>query len=723
MVTPPSSGEGQKRPAQRPLTASRPVLSAKELTRATATKMRPPEDDDDEAFDEKPRRTAPAPAPKRKNSKGSGGGSFLPPGARRALIKFLLVCFLLGGTSVGLLVAYYAYDMPDIRQVAQPERAPSIQILADDGSLCARYGDLYGQHVTLADVSPDVVHAILAIEDRRFYSHFGVDLFGMLRAFIRNMIAGHVVQGGSTLTQQLAKNLFLTPDRTFKRKVQEMLLAFQLERTYSKDQILTAYLNRVYLGSGAYGVDGAAMTYFDKHARDLNLRESATIAGLLRAPSAFSPMNDPARSAERTAVVLNAMYDADFITKDQLDNALSEAPVPRRKPGAGGDGRYFGDWIVSQLNGLLQDVPQDVIVETTLNMDMQRSAERHLDAILSASGKGSNVAQGAIVTLAPDGAVKALVGGRDYDDSKFNRATQAKRQPGSSFKPIVYLAALEGGMSPNDTFEDAPLTIGDWSPENYEKKFLGQVTARTALAESINTVAVRVLQKIGVAKVIQTAKALGIDEKLDPNLSLALGTSVVTPLEMTGVYASLASGGRLIMPYAIKEIRNRNGDILYRRPDVRMPIVADPHAVAQLADMMTEVIHSGTGRKAALDRPVAGKTGTSSDYRDAWFMGFTGNLTTGVWLGNDDNTPMRKVTGGGLPAQLWHDYMADVESRLSPRPLLADAPQPAAPPQPEGGDPSGQATGTLPDNPTAPAEPEKDSLGDLIRDIIGKDGQ
>ncbi|MDD3183198.1 MAG: PBP1A family penicillin-binding protein [Alphaproteobacteria bacterium] len=634
------------------------------------------------------------------------GFAFLFAKAWRAVVLLMIWGFVAGGG----LIAWYAYDMPDIRQVAQPERRPAITLLADDGTVFKRYGDLYGQRVTIKDVPVNLVNAIMAIEDRRFYSHFGIDVFGLLRALVSNVIAGHVVQGGSTITQQLAKNLFLTPQRTTRRKVQEMLLAFWLEHTYTKDQILTAYLNRVYLGSGAYGVDAAADIYFGKPVSALNLRECALIAGLLRAPSRYAPTNDPVQALERAKTVLGAMVDADYITEAEKNSAIDDVPMPRRKPGAGGDGHYYADWIVDQVMALLENAPQDVVVLTTIDLKLQRIAERKLDGVLASEGASKKVEEGALVAMTTDGAVRAMVGGRDYGESQFNRATQAMRQPGSSFKPVIYLAALLQGMRPDDTFEDAPIRIGKWTPENYDGKYHGTVSARDALAKSLNTVAVRMMQNVGVSKVINTARMLGVTSDLGADLSLALGTNLVTPLELTGVYAALATGGRAVTPYGIKEIRSRDGKILYHRDDVTFPVTVNPQAVATLVDMMTGVVTYGTGKRAALDRPVAGKTGTSSDYRDAWFLGFTGDYVTGVWVGNDDNKPMKKVTGGSLPAGLWHDFMVEAEAGKPVRSLLPDVIVPAQP-----------SVEVFSDEPLAAPEPSSanklDALGDFIKGL------
>ena len=585
------------------------------------------------------------------------------------LLKAGLLAVIWGGTAFCVLIAWYAYDLPDIHQIAQWQRRPSITMLTDDGTVFARYGDLYGDRVTLDEVPQYLPEAILAIEDRRFYRHFGIDPVGLLRAALRDVVARHVVQGGSTITQQLAKNLFLTPERTLRRKIQEMILALWLEHTYTKNEILTAYLNRVYLGAGTYGVDAAAHTYFGKSARDIDLRECAILAGLLRAPSRFAPSRDPVQALERAHTVLDSMVEAGYITKQQETEAIASAPVPDQKPGAGGDGRYFADFVADQIGPLIEDSPQDLIVETTLDIRLQRAAERQVDNVL-ARQDNRDVSQAALITLAPDGALKALVGGRDYHTSQFDRATQALRQPGSAFKPIVYLAAIEQGMTPDDLVLDAPLTIGDYSPENFDGKYRGEITAREALAQSINTAAVRVLQRAGIDNVIRSARDLGISSPLERDAALALGSSVVTPLELTAAYASIAAGGRAITPYAIKEVRSRDGQVLFRRNDVDAPSTVSSGAIATLTDMLEEVVRTGTGKRAALDgRPVAGKTGTSSDYRDAWFLGFTGDYTTGVWLGNDNDMPMKKVTGGSLPAALWHDYMAEAEEGLSERGL------------------------------------------------------
>lgn len=572
----------------------------------------------------------------------------------------------------GMGLLWFAYDLPDIRTAVQAERRPSIALLAADGSPFQRFGDLHGTVMERADFPPHLVQAVLAVEDRRFFSHFGIDPIGLARAMWRNWRAGHLVQGGSTLTQQLAKNLFLSAEKTLRRKVQEALLALWLERTYSKDQILTAYLNRVYLGAGAFGVDAAARVYFGKAGSEVNLRESALLAGLLKAPSRYSPASNPDAAQQRAQVVLSTMVDAGFIGEEQAQAARNPPPQPpRRKPGAGGDGRYFAEWVVNQLDDYLGDTARDLTIRTTLDIRLQRQAEIRLDGLLAGPGAAVNATQGAVVVLAPDGGVLALVGGRDYATSPFNRATQAKRQPGSAFKPFLFLAALEAGQTPDSRIDDGPLRIGSWQPANFEKEFRGSITLSEALAHSVNTSAVRLLDRVGLEATHDVARRCGIESPLGRDLSLALGTSEVSLLELTAAYATLAAGGQSAWPHGILEIRDRNGEVLYLRETGGGVAAADPGRVAALAGMMRAVIETGTGKAARLDRPAAGKTGTTSDYRDAWFVGFTADRVAGVWLGNDNNSEMRRVTGGSLPAQLWREIMQDAHAGLPVRPLNA----------------------------------------------------
>ncbi|MBI4185146.1 MAG: PBP1A family penicillin-binding protein [Proteobacteria bacterium] len=571
---------------------------------------------------------------------------------------------------VGLaaLVATYAYGLPDIDAAIAATRRPSVTLLAADGGVIATYGDLYGEPVRLADLPPALPAAVLATEDRRFYSHFGLDPIGIARALLANLGAGRVVAGGSTITQQLAKNLFLTPERTLKRKVQEVLLALWLERRFSKDQILTLYLNRVYLGAGAYGVDAAARRYFGRPAARLDIWQSAMIAGLLKAPSAYNPLGDPARAERRTRQVLANMLAAGYLDARQAAAVRPGRAAPSQASGP--SARHFGDWVLDQLDEYVGGGPRDLVVVTTLDARLQARAEALVETALARPGRELRAGEGAIVAMAPDGAVRAMVGGRDYGESQFNRATQALRQPGSAFKPFVYLAAAERGLTPETRLLDAPITIDGWRPENFDERYLGEVTAREAMARSLNSVAVRVMQRAGGARVAEVARRLGITATLRPGPSLALGTSEVSLIEMVGAFAPFANGGSGVWPYGIVEVRDREGRVLHRRRGSGPGRVVAPREVAAINDMLHAAVEWGTGRAARLDgRAVAGKTGTTQSYRDAWFVGYSADYVAGVWIGNDDGAPMKEVTGGSLPARLWHDLMAAAHRGLPPRPL------------------------------------------------------
>jgi penicillin-binding protein 1A len=582
---------------------------------------------------------------------------------KRAFLKFLLVTGLWAALAVGLVLVYYAATLPDPRQAVALKRKPSITFLAADGSLITRYGELYGTTVTVAQLPKYVPEAVIATEDQRFYHHFGIDPIGLARAAFVNWRAGALVQGGSTITQQLAKNLFLTPERTFGRKIQEALLALWIERLYTKDQILTGYLNRVYFGAGAYGIDAASRTYFGKPATELTLREAAVLAGCLKAPSHYSPSANANASLERTRIVLERMHDAGYITDAEMKDLSDTPPLPPRKPGSGESYRYFTDYVADHIDDFIGHTERDIIVQTTYEPAVQRSAEHWLETVLeSPQAVGAHASQGAVITLAHDGAIRAMVGGRDYEQSQFNRAAQALRQPGSSFKPIYYLAALQNGMTPDSMVEDAPIEINGYAPENFEPEYRGEITLRDALAYSINTAAVRVLQSVGIDRARAMAKRLGITEELERNYSLALGTSEVPLIEMAEVYNTFANDGQRALPYAISDIKDRDGTVLYHRESSGAGgEAALPWHVEQLNSMLESVIDYGTGKGAKLDRPCAGKTGTSQDYRDAWFMGFTSDYTTGVWVGNDDNSAMHKITGGSLPVAIWRAVMTDAE--------------------------------------------------------------
>ncbi|MGL4196955.1 MAG: transglycosylase domain-containing protein, partial [Allorhizobium sp.] len=501
------------------------------------------------------------------------------------------------------------------------------------------------------------------------YSHFGVDPLGLARAILANVTSGRAVQGGSTLTQQLAKNLFLSPERTIERKVQEVLLAFWLEQKYTKDQIMAMYLNRVFFGSNAYGVEAAARRYFNKSARDVNLGEAALLAGLLKAPSRLSPARDPEAAEARAQVVLQAMLEEGYITADEIKTAMSQPPTKAKRYWSGA-GQYVADLVRDEVTMLIGKVTEDIVVETTIDMTLEKKAEAALTESLSAEGEKVNASQAALVSIDGTGAIRALVGGRDYAESQFNRAVKAKRQPGSAFKPFVYAAAVENGLRPTSVRNDAPIRIGSWTPENYDQKYRGQVTATQALAESLNTIAAQLVMEVGPDQVIKVAHRMGIESELQNNASIALGTSEVSLLELTAAYAPFMNGGYKATPHIVRRISKADGSLLYENSYLEPPKVLNDGVVAAMNAMMRDVIDHGTGKKAQLSGwEAAGKTGTTQSFRDALFVGYTSNLTTGIWFGNDDGQSMKKVTGGGLPAKAWHDFMTAAHQGLAPAPL------------------------------------------------------
>ncbi|OIR09053.1 penicillin-binding protein 1F [mine drainage metagenome] len=648
------------------------------------------------------------PAPSRVKGGGSGGKPPRPPrggkaaggGRRRSwgwrIIGWGVSLMIWGMIALAGVVGYYAYDLPSLDTLTATSRKPSITLLSADGQTIAAYGDVFGQPLTLAEMPKTLPEAVMATEDRHFYSHFGIDLIGTARAALADLRAGHVVQGGSTITQQLAKNLFLSPERNAKRKIQELLLALWLEHKFSKDQILTLYLNRVYLGNGSWGVDAASERYFGISARGLNLYQSALLAGLLKAPSRYNPQNDQEESLQRTTQVLANMVAFGAITPAQAQEALKTGPGTVKK--ISHTGRYFADWVRDQVEPYTRD-GRDLVVRTTLDLALQRKVEAALDASLSGPGAKARVGQGAVVVLSPDGAVRAMAGGRDYATSQYNRATQSLRQPGSSFKAFLYLAAMESGLTPDSTIEDEPITEGKYRPGNYHEhdRYEGVITLRHALAKSSNVAAVRLIERIGPRREVEVARRLGITSDLRPDASLALGTSEVSLLELTSAYATFANNGYGVFPYGFGEIDDPRGQQIYLRQGGGTGRVIAPRDLQEMTDMLVAVVQTGTARAAVIDRPVAGKTGTTQDSRDAWFIGFSADYVAGVWMGNDDRTPMHRVTGGTLPAKLWHTVMLDAEQGLPARPLpglSAQAlPGEAAPaPAPGGGAPPPPAT-------------------------------
>ncbi len=573
------------------------------------------------------------------------------------LIYWGVVLGLWGAIALVGAVVWAGAHLPPIQALEIPKRPPTIEIVGADGSVLAERGEMAGANVALKDLPPYLPKAFIAIEDRRFYSHFGVDPWGILRAAVANLLHRGVSQGGSTLTQQLAKNLFLTQERTLQRKLQEVELALWLERKYSKNEILELYLNRVYFGSGAYGVEAAAQRYFGKSAKNVTLAEAAMLAGLVKSPSRLAPNRNPEGAEKRAQTVLAAMAEAKFITEAQAQAQIAR-PAVSVKPAGAGTINYVADWVGEVLDDLVGQVEQSIVVETTIDPKLQATAEAAVIDELAAKSVKFNVSQGALVAMTPDGAVRAMVGGRNYADSQYNRAITAKRQPGSAFKPFVYLTAIEAGLTPQTVRLDAPIEVKGWRPENYTHEYFGPVTLTQALAMSLNTVAVRLGLEVGPKNVVRTAHRLGISSKLEPNATIALGTSEVSLTELVGAYAPFANGGFAVSPHVVTKIRTLDGKVLYMRQAEQPNQVIEPRNVAAMNVMMEETLISGTARKAEIPGwQAAGKTGTSQDFRDAWFIGYTANLVTGVWLGNDDNSPTKKATGGGLPVEVWSRFM------------------------------------------------------------------
>jgi len=637
---------------------------------------------------------------------------------------------VVGALCVGGIVYYYWMQMPAATTWKVPDRPANIRIVAADGQMMSNRGKMRGEAVSLGELPKYVPAAFIAIEDKRFYDHFGIDLMGLGAVALESLKAGHVTRGASTLTQQLAKNLFLTPKQDLERKVQEALLAVWLEHNYSKDEILELYLNRMFFGNGATGIEAAAQTYFGHSARNLSLGEAAILAGSMQAPSVLNPKGDPARVEARQHLVLSAMADQGYITAAEAKAATID-PTQQIRTKVAGSESYVADWVEGLVQSYVGDVKDDIVVYTTINWDLQKEAEFLVKEAVATEGPKYHFTQGALVAVDADGAVRALVGGADYTQSQFNRAVTARRQPGSTFKPFVYMAAMEKGYTPDTVADDSPININGWQPQDADNKFMGKITLREALAFSRNTVAAQLAVNVGPDKVVEVAQRMGISSPLMAVPAIALGTQEVSLLELTSAYAPFANGGNGVIANVITRIETSAGKVLYDAVPAGPGQVVAPTVVGEMNDMLSTALDIGTGKHAHLEGwQIGGKTGTSQKARDALFVGYTSRMVAGIWLGNDDDTGTT-LAGGSVPTQIWSDFMAKAHEGLPPQ-NLPDATSAAIPAdQLQGGDAiSGLVTGdqqasdfidSTEPSPAAPP-PEKrspQSIGDILTHMFG----
>ena len=580
-----------------------------------------------------------------RSAPGSGASTF------RSVLKGLAYAALLGMLGLVVAVAVATAYLPSYGTLTKrSDLGQMIRVRAANGQVLVSLGPSFGKWLPYDQIPPEMRAAMIAVEDKRFRSHVGVDPIGIARSIKVRLETGHWRQGGSTITQQLARNIFLTNSRTFGRKMKEGVLALALERKFSKDQILELYLNRVYFGGGAYGIDAASRRFFGHSADHLSLGEAAIIAGLVKAPSNYAPSADAEAARERSSVVLKTMVDNGFITAGQAAG-VDPAAIRIDKTTNNNSVRYFTDWALPQLDTLIDETSDPIDVWTTLDPRMQVAADR---AVAANTPAGT---QGALVAIDRDGAVRAMVGGKDYVDSIYNRATQAERQPGSAFKLFVYLAALESGMKPTDTIVDEPVTIDGWSPRNSTRTNLGPVTLREAFSRSINTISAKIGAQLGFSTIADMARRFGISTPLSTFPSMVLGTSDVRLIDMTRAFASVANKGVAVAPYAIRKVVTADGRQLYQHDSSEERVLVAPWVAAEMTDLLQSAVLTGTGRAAQIGRPVAGKTGTTQSNKDGWFIGFSSGLTTGVWMGRDDARTVPGLQGGTAPARAFHDFM------------------------------------------------------------------
>ena len=572
-------------------------------------------------------------------------------GTYRTAIKYLLAAAGLGLVALVMAVGFALSSLPDYDELTKRENlGQMIRVRAADGTVLVSMGPNLGRWLSYERIPPTMRAAMIAVEDKRFRGHIGVDPIGMARSVKVRFETGNWRQGGSTITQQLARNIFLTNSRTFGRKVKEGILALALERKFSKDQILELYLNRVYFGGGAYGIDAASRTFFGHGAEQLSLGEAAIIAGLVKAPSNYSPTADVEAARGRAGVVLNSMVENGFLSAGAASR-VNPATIRVQAAPRQNSVRYFTDWALPQLDTLIDETSEPIDVWTTLDVRKQQAADHAINGFTPPG------AQGALVALDRDGAVLAMVGGRDYVDSIYNRATQAERQPGSAFKLFVYLTALENGMKPTDTMVDKPVAIDGWRPRNATRTFAGTVTLREAFSRSINTISAQIGEQFGFGTIANMAQRFGINSKISVFPSMVLGTSDVRLVDMTRAFASVANRGVSVMPYAIRKVTTAEGRLLYQHQRAGGQTLVAPWVAAGMTDLLQSAVLSGTGRAANIGRPVAGKTGTTSSNKDGWFIGFSSGITTGVWMGRDDARAIPGLQGGTAPARAFADFM------------------------------------------------------------------
>lgn len=579
----------------------------------------------------------------------------------KSVLKWSLVFSAWISIFIIIALFYYLSDLPSLDDLDAESDKQVIEVNYSNGERITSFGGVYESEIKYYELPQHLIDAVVATEDRRFFSHFGVDVIGIIRAFYVNHRAGRIVQGGSTITQQLAKMLFLNPDRNFKRKIQEVLLALQLEHRFTKEKILTFYLNRAYFGSGNYGIGNASKFYFGKDVSEINLNEAAMLAGLLKAPSKLSPKNNQELAEDRANVVLSNMINAGFLSEKnvaEIDKEVSYNHDHQQR-------LYFADYVRSQFADFIPKTAlreKTISVTTTLNERVQKELEAVLNQFMEINSKKLGKAEVAVVVMDHEGAILGFSGGNDYQKSQFNRAIYAKRQPGSSFKTFIYLTAFENGFKPDDVFEDKKITLGTWIPDNYESSYFGDVTLKMAFAKSLNSVAVQLAQKLDRKAIVSTASRLGIISEIDKDdPTIALGTTLVSLYELTSAYATIANDGFAIIPHSITKINNDKNKLLYERETSGLGQVVPDEAEESIKEALSAVVTEGTGKNANIGGNIYGKTGTSQDFRDAWFVGFNDEYVVGVWIGNDDNAPTNKITGGSLPAMLFAKILQKID--------------------------------------------------------------